>query len=89
MRRSRRNATVLVFTCLIQSSDGSRVSTLISVVGYLGFSLSRFFLSPVRRLPLRCFSSFSPSAHQGGQAGDRDLLEQTDLFFFLCILPGD
>jgi hypothetical protein len=40
MRRSHWNATILIFTCLIRRSDGSRVSSLISVIGYLGFSYS-------------------------------------------------
>jgi hypothetical protein len=38
MRRSHRNATVLIFTWLIQRSDGSHVSNWILVIRYLGFS---------------------------------------------------
>jgi hypothetical protein len=82
MRRSHWNATILIFTCLIRRSDGSHMSSLISVVGYLGFSykqspwptLSRFFLSPVRRLPFRCFSfflSFSTPRRTGRRSGSQ------------------
>jgi hypothetical protein len=80
MRRSHRNTTVFIFTCLIRRSDGSRMSSLISVVGYLGFSYKQvpclaspdpFFLRSAASLFV--VFSFSPSAHQGGRAGDRDL----------------
>jgi hypothetical protein len=37
MRRSRRNATVLLFTCLIQRSDGSHMNSLFLAIGCLGF----------------------------------------------------
>jgi hypothetical protein len=46
MRRSHRNATVLLFTSLIRRSDGSHVSNWILVVGYLGFS----YKQPVTQL---------------------------------------
>jgi hypothetical protein len=38
MQRSHRNATVLIFTCLIQRSDGSRMNSLLSAIEYFGFS---------------------------------------------------
>jgi hypothetical protein len=38
MRRSHRNATVLIFTCLIRRLDESRMNSLLSTVRYLGFS---------------------------------------------------
>jgi hypothetical protein len=37
MRISRRNVTVLLFTCLIQRSDRSRINSLFLAIGYLGF----------------------------------------------------
>jgi hypothetical protein len=37
MRRSRRNAPVLILTCFIQRADGSRMSSLISTIGYIRF----------------------------------------------------
>jgi hypothetical protein len=39
MRRSRQNTSVLIFTCLIRMSDESSMSSLILVVGCLGFLL--------------------------------------------------
>jgi hypothetical protein len=56
------------------------MSSLILVVGYLGFSYKQvpcptspdpFFLRSAASIFV--VFSFSPSAHQGGQAGDRDL----------------
>jgi hypothetical protein len=38
MQRSHRNATVLIFTCLIRMLDGSPMSSLISAVEYIRFS---------------------------------------------------
>jgi hypothetical protein len=35
MQRFHRNTTVLIFTCLIRRSDGSQMSNLISVVGFV------------------------------------------------------
>jgi hypothetical protein len=82
MRKSRQNATVLIFMCLIWRSDVSRVSSLISVIGYLGFSykqspwpsLSPFFLSPMHRLPLHhffFFLSFSTPRRTGRRLGSQ------------------
>jgi hypothetical protein len=81
MQRSYRNVTVLLFTCLIQRSDGSRMNSLFLAVGCLGFFMKQhrdlaspdsFFLLCAASLFV-VFSSFSPSTHQGGRAGDRDL----------------
>jgi hypothetical protein len=49
MRRSRRNATVLLFTCLIQRSNGSRMNSLFLAVECLGF-----FYKNSQPLPFVC-----------------------------------
>jgi hypothetical protein len=41
MRRPHRNATILIFTCLIRRLDGSCMNSLILAVGYLGFPIKQ------------------------------------------------
>jgi hypothetical protein len=51
MRRSRRNATVLLFTCWIQRSDRSRMNSLFLTVGCLGFLFNRTCVVSLCSLP--------------------------------------
>jgi hypothetical protein len=57
MRRSRRNVTVLIFTCLIRRSDGSHVSNWTLAVGYLGF----YYKQPPWPSPSRSECCLPPS----------------------------
>jgi hypothetical protein len=51
MRKSRRNTTVLLFTCLIQRSDGSCMNSLFMAVGCLGFFYKTANLSRMNSCP--------------------------------------
>jgi hypothetical protein len=58
MRRSHRNTSILILTCLIWRSDGSHMSSLISAMDVLGFLLSNcIYTSPPDHFSLcRLFS---------------------------------
>jgi hypothetical protein len=82
MWRSHQNATILLFTCLIQMSDESRMNSLFFVVGCLGF-----FYKNIHREP--SFTVLSPRApppsprllpfkEQGGRQGGRRIWEFVD-----------
>jgi hypothetical protein len=57
MRRSHRNITILIFTCLIRRSDGSYVSNWTLAVGYLGF----YYKQPPWPSPSRSECCLPPS----------------------------
>jgi hypothetical protein len=94
IRRSHRNATVLIFTCLIRWLDGSHTSSLISSNGCLGFLLKRTCidtsLSESAASLLSCLP-WSCCCLNSSRAG---LEEANSIFFLLGIgsnpfSPGD
>jgi hypothetical protein len=96
MRRSHRNATILIFTCLIQMSDGSRMSSLISVIGYLVFSYKQvpcpaspypFFLRSAASLFVVFSLSFSTPRRMGRRSGSQ-LGTRTNRFVLLPLRFG-
>jgi hypothetical protein len=72
MRRSRQNATVLPFTCLIRRTDGSRMNRLFLAVGCYVCSIKQ----PTVTQPFivfSCAATFSmPSVFQGARRPGRE-----------------
>jgi hypothetical protein len=80
MRISHLNTSVLIFTCLIQRSDESRMSSLISAIRCLDFSYKTCTVSTPGSLserqhrlpPVLPFLVLLPPTHQGAGLEEAD-----------------
>jgi hypothetical protein len=84
MWRSRQNATILIFTCLIRRLDGSRMSSLLSAIGYLGFSYKTCTMSSPTVFLRRHFSCLLCAALLPLHRREQKTLVAALLWLHLC-----